>query len=144
MKLAQGLLFAFISVSGISVMADVQPIKPNTEQSKVAALANDIFSVTNLKLGKYAYKIVDMDSKLNGDLTATTIILVGEGGVGGLAGYEASFQLSPTDDIRALISASIENGEIALTFSSRIDGGTIMKFVHYDATSGTLKERLGK
>lgn len=142
MKFIQSLLFAFISISVISVKADVQPIQPDSEEAKVANVAGGIFSVTNLELGKYAYKIVAMDSKLNGDTSVTTILLVGEGSVGGEAGYDSAFQLTPSEDGYALDSASIEKGEIALTF--RAGGGTIKKFVHYDATSRMLKERLGK
>ena len=139
MKLPQVVLFALISISVISVKADIKPIQPDSEEANVA---DGIFSVTNLELGKYAYKIVAMDSKLNGDTSVTTILLVGEGSVGGEAGYDVAFQLTPSENGYALDSASIEKGEIALTF--RIDGGRIKKFVHYDATSGTLKERLGK
>jgi hypothetical protein len=144
MKLTLIVLFAVIYVSGIPVRADIQSIKPNSKEEKVATIANDIFSVTDLKLGKYAYKIVTMNSKLNGDTTQTTILLVGEGDVGGEAAYDAAFQLTPVGDAGALRSARIENGEIALTFYNRATGGTIEKFVHYDATSRTLKERLGK
>jgi hypothetical protein len=85
-----------------------------------------------------------MDSKLNGDVTGTTILLVRRGFVGGEAGYDAAFLLTPNEDAGNLRSARIENGEIALRLSNRSTGGTIKKFVHYDASSGTLKERIGK
>jgi len=144
MKLTLIVLFALIYVSGIPVRADLPSIKPNSEEEKVAIIANAIFSVTDLKLGKYAYKIVAMDSKLNGDTTETTILLVAEGAFSAESDYEAAFRLTPVGDAGALRSARIENGEIALTFSNHATGGTIKKFVHYDATSRMLKERLGK
>jgi hypothetical protein len=141
MKLTLIVLFALIYVSSIPVRADIQSIKPNSKEEKVAFIAEKIFSVTDLKLGEDAYTIVEMDSKLNGDTNETTILLVGQGG---MAGYDATFLLTPVGDARALKSARIENGEIALTFYNVNGGTTIKKFVHYDATSRTLKERLGK
>jgi hypothetical protein len=143
MKLTEIALFASILVPGASVMADIQPIQAETDQYEVVVLANSIYSVTDLKLGEFAYRIVALDSKFNGDLTETTILLVNRGVVGGEAGYDVAFMLTPSDDAGSLRSARIEHGEIALTLIDR-KGGTIKKFVQYDPISKTLKERLGK
>jgi hypothetical protein len=57
----------------------------------------------------------------------------------GFTAYDALFQLTPIGDAGGLRSARIEHGEIALTFSNRNSSGTIKKFAHYYAASGTLK-----
>jgi len=143
-------LFSLVCVSSISALADIDQIKPESKEEQVARDANDVLPVTNLELGEYAYKIVSMDTTLNGDLSSTTILLVGEGELGGAAAYDnkksrvffqiASFQLTPVGDAGSLNSARVEHGEISLTFLNRNSGGIIKKMVHYDATSGTLKE----
>lgn len=58
------------------------------------SMANSVITVKTLKIGKYAYKLVMMDSGLNGDIFLTNLLLVGEGSVGSLAGFEAAFLLS--------------------------------------------------
>ena len=130
---------ALIAISGVAAMADVSAIAPGTKEEGVANVASQIFSVTNLKIGKYAYQIVAMDSELNGDINTTTVVLVGEGGVGGAAGYEAAFQLSPTADLQNMKSARVENGKIALTFYN-LDGKLVKKTYQYDPKTKTLKE----
>jgi hypothetical protein len=46
--------------------------------------------------------------------------------------------------IKAGINETSSNFLLRLNFYNRNAGGTIKKFVHYDATSWTLKERFGK
>jgi hypothetical protein len=46
--------------------------------------------------------------------------------------------------IEAGINETSSNCLLRLNFYNRNAGGTIKKFVHYDATPGTLKERFGK
>lgn len=122
---------------GCCAHADVPAISPGSQQEGIANVANSIFSVSYLHVGKYAYQIVSMDSKLNGDLALTTIVLVGENEVGGEAGYEAAFQLTPTKDLRSLDSAKVTGPEISFTFD-KMDGTKTIKTMHYDPKTKTL------
>lgn len=83
MKFTHMALCALVSMAGFSTMADVNPVKPGSSEESVANRANNIFSVTHIKLGKYAYQIVALDSELNGDTNMTVMVMVGEGDVGG-------------------------------------------------------------
>ena len=138
MKSLFALISLLVSVSMQGALADVPAVTPGSKEEAVANVANDIFSVTNLKIGKWAFQIVSMDSQLNGDLNTTTMVLVGNGEVGGAAGYQAAFKLSPTAELQSLKSARVLNGQIALTFYNA-DGKLVEKLYSYDASSKSLK-----
>lgn len=110
---------------------------------EVANQANDAFAAYNITIGKTAYKIVSLESGLNGDLNSTTMVLVGAGGVGGEAGYDQAFQLGPDAEHSSLTSARRIGHEIEVTFSN-IDGGPTKFLIRYDVASKTLIERQSK
>ena len=79
-----------------------------------------------------------MDSALNGDVNSTTILMVGDGEVGGAAGFTAAFVLTPNDQFQFLKSAKLVNGQIALEL---VDGNavTLKKVVAYDSAKNILR-----
>lgn len=131
---------AALVICGLSAMADVGPVAAGSKEEAVANVAGSIFTVKNLNLNGWAYKIVSMDSQLNGDLNSTTMVLVGQKEVGGLAGFESAFQLSPIGNRRSLSSIKVVNNEIELTFTDDMAKPTLVTYVHYDPTSKILKE----
>jgi hypothetical protein len=133
------LILASALFLGVNASADFTSLPDGGPAQDAVNVANDVFSVTSLRLGKYVFKIVSMDSALNGDINSTTIVLVGENGVGGLAGYHASFQLSPSETRHNLIGTTIKNGKIELTFSS-FDGPDVTVRFTYDPKTKTLVE----
>ena len=121
--------------------ADIQPIAPGTEASNLADTANRIFMVKNLRTKTKAYRIVAMDSVLNGSSGNTGLILVGDE-VGSEAGYEAAFQLTPTEQYSSIVDARVVGNELEVTFS--VMGNykkTVKKRVSFDSKSNTLKTR---
>ena len=137
------LLICFFAAMFPSVTncADVLPIEAGSTAGKAADVANRIWSVQLLSLNNVKYKIVSLDSSLNGDLNATTIILVGES-VGGEAGYEAAFLITPDKtqpDILGLKSARVGEGSIEVVLS-RLDGEPVTKHFIYDPKARLLKE----
>jgi hypothetical protein len=77
--------------------------------------------------------------------SVTTILLVGEGNVGGEAAYDVPFKLTPSENGYDLDSASIEKGlgrpDVPPSMAEQKRSLCTMT---YDATSKTLKERPGK
>ncbi len=99
--------------SGSAMAQSLKPVTPGTLAEEIADTANDIFNVFNVNAGDYEYKIVSMDSPLNGDISTTTMVLVGES-VGGPAGYEAAFVLTPHDQITSVHGASRSGNGVSL------------------------------
>jgi hypothetical protein len=132
-----------IAISMFSLNALAADIQPVTQKSRAAELANtaaNIFWVKNINIGKYAYKIVSMDSELNGDTAATIFVIVGEGGVGGGAGYEQAFQIAPTEEISYVRKVSIDRD--ALKFDYVRPDGTKGKVSYvYDAAKRVLVQK---
>lgn len=114
MKFALVMLSAlsFASVA-LAAPANLPAIQENTQAMEVATVANSIHDVTFLRIGKIAYQIVQMDSGLNGDLSSTILIMVGEQAVGGNAGFEHAFQVGPNILINAE-SIKVRKGRLVL------------------------------
>lgn len=125
--------------AGAPAHADYKAVTSGSKADRVAQVANSILKVYTLELGDYVYQIVSMDSELNSDIGLTTMIMVGQGGVGGQAGYEAAFQVTPTDDLKVLDSAKVANGKIELNFLDS-DGQHVIRRVQYVPHTKILKE----
>jgi hypothetical protein len=138
MKISK-LVLSVLLLTVMNAVAEIPSIPKNTQAETVANTANDIFSVQHFKIGIYAYKVVQMDSILNGDISTTTMVLVGENGVGGLAGYAAAFQLSPTEARNSLSKAKVSGGKLELTFSDLLGVKTKVRVLYNPATQ-TLTE----
>jgi hypothetical protein len=121
--------------------ADVKPIEPGTEAEGVAQVASSINSVFNLRTKTKAYKIVTLNSALNGSYGSTGIVMVGDD-VGGEAGYEAAFQLTPTEEVTGIRSARVVGNEIEVKFSVPSDyKKTLTKRISFDTKANVLKTR---
>lgn len=112
--------FALVMLSAVSFAsvafaapANLPAIQENTPAMEVAYVANSIHSVKFVNIGKTAYQIVQMDSGLNGDLSSTILILVGEQAVGGNAGFDQAFQVGPNILINAE-SIKVVKGRLVL------------------------------
>lgn len=127
------------SFSMAAFAADIKPVKQNTRKGKVANLAADIFMVKQVMIGKYAYKVVVMDSRLNGDVNSTSMIIVGEGGVGGGAGYDNAFFMTPVDPHMAITDANVVNGALQVEYFDQ-DGNQSKKSYIYDPLKKVLSE----
>lgn len=136
--LIPGVLAALI---GVSAAADVTPISPNTPAQKVANTASDIFDVTEFRIGDYKFKLVGMDSQLNGDLNVTAILLVGYLEVGGAAGYDAAFQLTPVDGRQTVKSLKVEKDSFVITFSNFDSADQTVRF-QYNSKVNVLTEQV--
>lgn len=134
-----GLLIAF---TGISAAADIAAIDPNTPAEKAANEASQIFEVQNFKVGQYAFKLVRMDSRLNGDLSTTSIVLVGDGAVGGAAGYDAAFLLTPAEKRKTVKSLKVEKDGFVITFYDFNGPSTQTVRFTYDPKTRVLIEQL--
>jgi hypothetical protein len=140
MKRIAGFLSLIAFCSGVQTFAaDIPPIQTGTDQSIVASAANNIFFANIFRVGSYAYQVVSLDSKLNGDMNTTTMVLVAEKGIGGLAGYDMAFQYTPSERFTSLNSARIVHNEIELSLFTT-DGKNVNKYIHYDPQTKTLKE----
>lgn len=137
MKSLKTILVLALTAFSFSALADFTTIPKDMDD--LAMKANDVFSVTNLKIGDTAFKIVSMDTRANGDLSATTMVLVGENGVGGAAGYEGAFLVGPEESRNSLKSAKRQGGVLVLTFYN-FDGGTTKLRLRYDKANNTLVE----
>ncbi len=141
-KLSLALIFTAILLPAVSVHAEVKGVVPGTEAYGVANDASAISRVVNFKIGTRDYKIVSLDSKLNGDVTMTTLLFVGEEnmGVGGAAGYEAAFVLSPTEMVGSFKSVAVLRGQISVTMYS-VEGKVIQANYSYDSKNKNLVEK---
>jgi len=140
MKIVRIVSYMLVSLSAGLALADVPPISPGSKAEAMANVANEIISVTKLKARDLSYQVVSMvDSAYNSDANVSTIVLVGEKGVGGAAGYESAFALSPTEELRSLKSARLVQRELELTFYDQ-DGLLVTRIAHYFPRSKTLIE----
>ena len=90
------------------------PIKEDAKAMEVAYIANNVLKVDVVKAGGLVYKIVEMDSALNSDLTSTVMVLVGTQSVGGAAGFDAAFQVGP-EPMNSLKSVKVVGDRVELT-----------------------------
>ncbi len=131
------LFLSALLAGGCYASADFQSISQDLVD--IADVASNVFYVKHVKAGKYAYKVVSMDTRLNGDLSDTVMVLVGENGVGGAAGYEAAFHLPVTEARNSLVGVRRVKNKVELTFSD-LSGKKSKLLVRYDRESKTLIE----
>jgi len=145
MKSIYAALLGLVATTSMFASADLKPVEEKSTAGEVAIQASEIRSVRDFKIGKYAYKVVYMDSRLNGDISTTTMLIVGEGGVGGEAGFEAAFQITPTEnaEIIGMRSLRIVRGKLVFTLIGG-DMKDVRKVYKYDPKTKTLKELGGK
>jgi hypothetical protein len=130
-----------VSIFSLNLFAaEIQPVTQKTRAAELADTAANIFWVKNVNIGKYAYKVVSMDSALNGDLTSTIFVIIGEGAVGGGAGYEQAFQIAPTEEIAYVRKVSVDKGTLQLDYV-RPDGTKSKTSYVYDATKRVLVQK---
>ncbi len=115
------------------------PIKEGTPASDIAGQANQIFKVFNLRAGDEAYKIVEMDTRLNGDLNSTIVVLVGTD-VGGAAGYEEAYQIGP-NLLSTLRDARVQGDRIVVSGGDGITGNVKTISIKFDPASKMLSTR---
>ena len=133
-----------IAISIFSLNAFAGQVQPVTQKSRAAELADtaaNIFWVKNVDIGKYAYKVISMDSELNGDTTSTIFVVVGEGGVGGGAGYDQAFQIAPTEEISYVTKVTVSNSGYLKVDYARPDGKKAHTYYKYDATKKVLVQK---
>ena len=133
------IFLALVSMFSILAFAELKTVPDGTPEQQVSFQASSVYSVNNFQIGKYAYKLVRMDSQLNGDLTETTILLVGEGAAGGAAGYNGAFIITPTVSGTLMRNMKVVKNQILFTLSN-IDGKVVKKSYRYDSVSNSLKE----
>lgn len=130
------------SLTSLTAFADLKPIQSGTKADEIASTANGVFNVKQIGSGNLQYKLVTMDTVLNGDVGTTSILLTGEE-VGGEAGYDSAFLLSPRgeDSLSVMSVSNIEpaaNG-VKVTYSDG-EGATKSQVVKFDGKTKTLKE----
>ena len=141
-KISLGLILIASCLPALSARADVAGVVAGTEAYGVANDASAITKVVSFKIGTREYRIVSLDSKLNGDVTMTTILFVGEDnmGVGGAAGYEAAFVLSPTDTAGSFKAVAVVKNQITVSMYS-LEGKVIVAKYSYDPARKLLIEK---
>lgn len=136
------LILTAILMPALSARADVTGVVAGTDAYAVANDASAISKVVSFKIGTRDYKVVSLDSKLNGDVTMTTILFVGEDnmGVGGAAGYEAAFILSPTQAVGSFKSVIVRKGQIVISMYT-LEGKVVQTKYSYDSSNKILVEK---
>lgn len=139
-KMTKLALLTALSMTSIQAWADLPAVQSGTAEDGIAAAANDVFWEKTVEIGKYAYKVVAMDTHLNGDIGATTVVLVGEKAVGGLAGYDSAFILSPSSDAIYVTKVREKKGYLEITSVKPNDPQSkVTKKYKYDPATKTLK-----
>ena len=136
----KAILIAISIFSLNALAADIQPVTQKSRPAELSDTVANIFWVKNLDIGNYAYKVVALDSELNGDTTTTVFVIVGEGGVGGGAGYDKAFQISPTEEIAWVRKVSVIKGALRLNYV-RPDGTKGRASYIYDAAKQVLVQK---
>lgn len=133
------IVLAFLALlTAFTAHADIPPIEKGGDAYQIALRASNIFRVFNFRVQGMQYKLVEMDTNRNGDLTTTMVLLVGES-VGGDAGFEAAFLLGPSEERHQLKSARAARKSLKLVFAD-INGGESTVYVAYDAKKKNLVE----
>ena len=135
-------LLAAVVIS-TSSFAGVGPIQETDVRAQAAvSMANDVFQVKQVRASDgMSYKIVEMDSGLNGDLTSTIIVLVGQD-VGGAAGYDKAFQIGP-NLLAGMTSAKVQGDRVVVTGPKGPLSGDAQTSISikYNASTGILSTR---
>ena len=106
--------FALIFLAPMSIWAAQAPISASDTRGMAAAsVAQAVYQVKQLSVGGTVYKIVEMDSALNGDNSTTVIVLVGKDD-GSNSPYDAAFQVGP-GLLNHLDSARVKGDRVELT-----------------------------
>ena len=132
-----------VSLASLSAYADLKPIADGTPAMDHAINANGIFSVKSVRSGDLTYKLVTLDTPLNGSVNNTSILLTG-GEVGGEAGFEAAFLISPQmENDKATVATADDiklspSGVELYTFD--IEGNRTKRTIKFDPKSKVLKE----
>jgi len=72
-------LLVLVSIIASSMASAAVPaIQPSSAAYDVAATASSIWQVASVQAGTFYYKVVEMDSRLNGDLDSTILVFVGK------------------------------------------------------------------
>lgn len=100
----------------------------------------NLYERSSFPNGDKKYKIVAMDSVLNGDLSTTTILMVGDE-VGGAAGYDSAFQLTPTNEYQSISKIRFLHNGVEVSLRS-FEGKTTKKLLRFDSKSNTLIEKI--
>ena len=126
------------SLASLTAFADLKPIAENSKTMEFAQQASDTFMVKQIRSGNYSYKLVTLNTSLNGDSGTTSILLTGNE-VGSEAGFESSFLLTPRESINSASDIIQTTNGVELTYLDA-EGKTIKQAVKYDSKSKTLKE----
>lgn len=138
MKAILGIVFA--ASFSMLAHADIKPVSLKSTKGRIAIQASNVFSVSYHDIGDDAYKVVSMDSRLNGDLSATGFIIVGEKAVGGAAGFDHAFLMTPKDEWLSISNATVVNGALQVEYF-KLDGTTDKRSYAYDRTKKVLVEK---
>lgn len=131
-------------LTAASAHADLKPIGQSSKWFKYVSIANDVSNVKQVKAGDKTYRLVTMDTPLNGDVASTSILLVGDE-VGSDAGYDAGFVLSPrpmkdgSNELNVVTDISPRANGVELKAYTPY-GDAASRTVVYDAKAGVLKE----
>lgn len=131
-------LFVALIANSIQARADVKPM-PYADQT--AEMAAGIYSVKVLKVGDLVYKVVALDTDLNHDNDETTIVVVGRYQVGGAAGFDNAFLVTPVGNHTGLdAEPEVVGNTIKLVFKNIYENKRYAVFYRYDTSSQTLVE----
>jgi len=136
--------FAVVSLISVSAYAlELKPLKQEEDKHSLAERASSVHYVKVFSAGKRKYKIVEMDSPLTGAASTNTILLVSEEGmdVGGEAGHEAAFVITPSEKIGAFYgSIGIEKGDVLVFRLYDFERKPVTRRFRYDGKNRVLKE----
>ncbi|MBS1963993.1 MAG: DUF1311 domain-containing protein [Bdellovibrionales bacterium] len=133
-----------LSLTAVSAHADLKPVAMDAKEFKYVRLANDVASIKQVKAGDKTYRLVTMDSPLNGDVNMTSVLIVGDE-VGGEAGFDAGFLLTPSLLANGSNELNVVTDLIPRTNGVEIsaltpDGTTVSRSLVFDAKTNVLKE----
>lgn len=133
-----------LSLTAVSARADLKPVATDAKEYKYVSLANDVASIKQVKAGDKTYRLVTMDSPLNGDVNMTSVLLVGDE-VGGEAGFDAGFLLTPrllandTNELNVVTELAPRASGVEIKALTP-DGTTVSRTLEFDAKANVLKE----
>ncbi len=132
-------LASVLALASTTAFAGLSPIKSTDESAmKASRIANDVHTVEYVAAGDLTYKIVQMDSGLNGSIGSTIIVHVGEQ-VGGVAGYEAAFVLGPKV-LQGILEVKAKGSSVEVTgirdYLESVQPTKLL--IKYDARTGEL------
>lgn len=131
------LVAALTTTTAINAKADVAAMPYGDQTAEFAA---GIFDLKILKVDNLVYKIVELDSNLNHDLDSTTVVIVGEYAVGGAAGFDEAFQITPVGNYSVLIGTPEVVGKTIKLTLGDLEGKKYVVYYKYDRASKKLIE----